>query len=150
MFNLKFIIAAVASITGAVAIFGLFLIGAFHMAQLSVSSTSKNEWLYLAACFCSSLILTVAILHRAQLKFEAHRISIAPLTYFFMATALSGFLWSVSFFSWCAMYHSNEFLHHSVERYFKTAFSGSILGSFLLGLLALYLLNPRLRSQRRT
>jgi len=141
---------AAALITGAVVIFGLFLVGAFRVAQLPVSSSTADEWLFLAACFFLSLFLAVAMLHRARLKFEAHQVSVPALTNFFMATALAGLLWSLSFFSWCTLYHGDEFLHHSAERYFKTAFSGSILGSFLLGLLALYLSSPRPRGRRRT
>ncbi len=150
MSSLKFIMVAAASISGAVAIFGLFLIEAFGAAQLPVASAGKEELLYLTACFFFSLIFVILMLRRARHKFEASRISVQPLTYYFMATALAGFLWSFSFFSWCAEYHSSEFLHQSAGRYFRTAFLGSILGSILLGWLANFLSNAPSRKPRPT
>jgi hypothetical protein len=146
MLTLRYAAFATALTASGVAIFAIFLAGAFYVAKLPISSAGWDEWAYLAVCFFLSLLFVVAMLHRAQVKFEANSIPVPPLTYFFMSTALAAFLWSFSFFSWCAQYHSTEFLHHSAERYFKVAFLGSILGSFIIGSLSVYLAGPRLRS----
>ncbi len=148
MLNPKFIAATAASLVAAIVIFGLFLFEAFKISRLSVSSTGKDEWLFLVICFFSSLLLVFGVLHRARLKFRANKTEIHQVTYFFMATALASVIWSICFFSWCARYHSEEFLFRGTVGNLEIAFIGSLIGPLLLGFLALFLSDQLFRSQQ--